>query len=157
MNKTVYIASFKGRKSGWHGLIGSIIRFATKSEYSHTETCVGNPFEGPVLCVSSVGTEGGVRGKVMQLDPKNWDIDPMSWVSEDDVTKFLAEYQGKGYDLVGCVRSVIPFVSREHPEKWFCTETASYIQKLPESWRFPPGDLVAIVRHINIIKDSIKK
>jgi hypothetical protein len=146
---TVYLASFKGTKPGWQGWVERITRWVTKSQYSHTETCIGNPFENRVMCVSSVGTDGGVRGKMMQLSPADWDIVPMPWVSEDDVCNFLAAHKGQGYDLIGCVRSVIPFVSREHPEKWFCTETASAIQKIDDAWRFPPGNLHVFVSRLH--------
>ncbi len=141
----IYLASFKGTHPGWKGWFSSLIKWVTKSQYSHTETCVGNPFESAVLCVSSVGTEGGVRGKVMRLDPKYWDILPMPWVTEGDVITFLAEHKGEGYDVIGCVRSVLPFVSREHSTKWFCSETSASIQKISEAWRFPPGDMHVVV------------
>lgn len=142
---TVYLASFKGTKPGWQGWVERLTRWVTKSQYSHTETTIGNPFAGPVMCVSSVGTDGGVRGKMMQLDPADWDIVPMPWINEDDVINFLAEHKGQGYDLIGCVRSIVPFVSREHADKWFCSETAATIAGMDDAWRFHPGVLHNIV------------
>lgn len=140
-----HLASFKGTKPGWQGWVERITRWVTKSQYSHSEVCIGNPFEGVVLCVSSVGTDGGVRGKMMQLDPKDWDIVPLPWVTEMQLTDFLATHKGEGYDLIGCVRSVVPFVSREHTDKWFCSEVCATIAGYQDAWRFHPG-----VLHVSI-------
>ena len=153
----IYLASFKGRKPGLVGLVERAICWVTKSPYSHTETCIGNPFAGPVMCVSSLGTDGGVRAKTMQLNPAEWDIVPMLWVTEDDVFDFLARHKGQGYDFIGCVRSVIPFVSREHPDKWFCSETASAIQKLQDPWRFKPGDLHVVVTRLHQLHQQLQQ
>lgn len=138
---SVYLASFKGKKAGWQGAVERITCFFTKGPYSHSEIAIGNPFDGAVLCVSSVGTEGGVRGKVMQLDPKDWDVIPLATVYPQQVLNFLTENKGKGYDLIGCVRSVLPFVSREHADKYFCSEVVATIIGFPEPWRMHPNAL----------------
>ncbi len=137
----VYLASYKGTHEGWQGLVNRAIRFFTKSQYSHSEICVGNPFDGAVLCVSSVGTEGGVRGKVMQLNPDKWDIIQLPAVYPQQVLNFLTAHKGKPYDLVGCVRSVLPFVSREHATKYFCSEVCATVIGIQDPWRMHPGVL----------------
>jgi hypothetical protein len=141
----IYLASHKGKSKGFNRCIERVICWATRSEYSHTEICVGNPFDGVVLCVSSVDAEGGVRGVRMQLSPADWDIVAMPWVSERSVKDFLTQHHGCKYDFIGCVRSVLPFVSREHPEKWFCSEVAGTIIGIKDAWRFPPGDLHSVI------------
>lgn len=137
----LHLASYKGTRPGWHGLVNRAIRFFTKSQYSHSEICLGNPFEGPVDCLSSVGTEGGVRIKRMQLDPAKWDVIALPGVSEGAFWNFLADNAGRKYDLVGCVRSVLPFVSREHKTKWFCSEVCATVIGHKEAWRMHPGVL----------------
>ena len=138
---TLYLASYKGTRPGWHGLVNRVIRFFTKSIYSHSEICLGNPFEGRVDCLSSVGTEGGVRIKRMQLDPAKWDVIALPGVSDGAFWNFVADNAGRKYDLVGCVRSVLPFVSREHETKWFCSEVCASVIGHREPWRMHPGVL----------------
>ena len=137
----IYLASYKGTRKGFDGLVNRFIRWATKSDYSHSEICLGNPFDSPVDCISSVGAEGGVRAKTMLLSPDNWDILPLLGVDENDVLEFFAEKHGAKYDYIGCVRSILPFVSREHSERWFCSEVCAAIMGLSEPWRFHPGVL----------------
>ena len=137
----LYLASYKSTHAGWKGLVNRAIRFFTKSQYSHSEICLGNPFAGPVDCLSSVGTEGGVRVKCMQLNPDKWDVIALPDVDEDKFWRFLADNAGQPYDLVGCVRSVLPFVSREHSTKWFCSEVCATVIGHKEAWRMHPGVL----------------
>ena len=82
-----------------------------------------------------------MRGKKMQLNPADWDLVPMPNITENDVMYFLTQHKGEKYDLIGCVRSVIPFVSREHPEKWFCSEVCATLIGHAEPWRMHPGVL----------------
>lgn len=137
----LHLASYKGTRPGWHGLVNRAIRFFTKSQYSHSEICLGNPFEARVDCLSSVGTEGGVRIKRMQLDPAKWDVIALPHVGEGAFWSFLGDNAGRKYDLVGCVRSVLPFVSREHETKWFCSEVCATVIGHKEAWRMHPGVL----------------
>lgn len=136
----VYLCSYKGTRAGLKGLFNKTVRFFTKSIYSHSEISVGNPFDGSVLCVSSVGTEGGVRGKVMQLNPEKWDIVPLP-VYPQQVISFLDANKGKPYDAIGCVRTILPFVSKEHETKYFCSEVVAEIAGYPEPWRMHPAVL----------------
>ena len=137
----VYLASFKGTHAGWQGAFNRFTRWATAGAYSHSEVCIGNPFAGEVLCVSSVGVDGGVRGKTFQLDPSEFDIKPMPGVTPDAVRAFLAAHEGHGYDFVGTVLTVLPFMAREHPQKWICSEVAAHIAGLQDPWRFHPTAL----------------
>ena len=140
----LHLASYKGTQPGWKGLVNRAIRFFTKSIYSHSEICLGDPFNGPVECLSSVGTEGGVRIKTMQLNPEKWDVIALPSVSDGAFWHFLADNAGRPYDLVGCVRSVLPFVSREHPDRWFCSEVCATVIGHGEPWRMHPGVLHAV-------------
>ena len=54
---------------------------------------------------------------------------------------FVIEHRGRPYDLIGCVRSVLPFVSREHKTKWFCSEVCAAVIGHKEPWRMHPGVL----------------
>lgn len=57
----VYLASYKGTRQGWHGAVNAAIRHGSRSIYSHTEVCIGNPFDGDAMCVSASGVDKGVQ------------------------------------------------------------------------------------------------
>lgn len=140
----VYLASYKATQPGMLGLVNRAIRFFTKGPYSHSEIAIGNPFDAPAMCVSSVGTEGGVRAKTMQLNPAKWDLVEQPHITPADALAFLEKHRGKGYDYIGCVRAVLPFVSREHADHWFCSEVCAAIIGHPEPWRMHPNVLHAV-------------
>jgi hypothetical protein len=140
----VYLASYKATQPGALGLVNRAIRFFTKGPYSHSEIAIGNPFDAPAMCVSSVGVEGGVRAKTMQLSPAKWDLVELHHITPANVLTFLDQHKGKPYDFVGCVRSVLPFVSREHADHWFCSEVCSAIIGHAEPWRMHPNVLHAV-------------
>lgn len=143
----VYLASYKSTQAGWAGLFNRLIRWVTKSRYSHSELAIaqsGHPFDAPALCVSSSGVDGGVRLKSMRLAPEKWDLIELHHVTDTAVLDFLRTHKGHGYDYVGCVRSVLPFVSREHTTKWFCSELCAHVIGHAEPWRLHPGVLHAV-------------
>jgi hypothetical protein len=137
----IYLASYKSTPPGLHGLVNRAIRFFTKSIYSHSEICLGDPFAGPVDCLSSSGMDHGVRIKRMQLSAAKWDVIALPHVSEGAYWHFANEHAGRPYDFIGCVRSVLPFVSGEHPTKWFCSEVCAAVMGHTEPWRMHPGVL----------------
>jgi hypothetical protein len=135
-----YLCSYKGTHSGWQGLVNIGIRtLDARTIYSHSEAAIGNPFQSAVPCVSASGVDGGVRRKVMRLSPARWDILPMPWVTEENVTDWEVEHRGKGYDHAGVGRFVLPFLLREHPDLWFCSETVMDIAGYPDAFRFTPA------------------
>lgn len=142
----IYLASYKSTQKGWQGIFNKGIRWLTKSQYSHTEICIGNPFELPVPCISSSGVDGGVRSKTMQISPEKWDILPMPEVTEKDIQDFLSQHKNTGYDFVGAARFLLPFALREHPKKWFCTEAVAAIAGYQDPWRFSPADFHVIAQ-----------
>ena len=145
----IYLASYKGIRSGWRGLINHAIRFSTNSPYSHSEICFGNPFAAPVDCLSSTGLEGGVRIKRMRLNPAKWDLVALHNVDESLARNFFLKNYGRPYDLIGTVRTVLPFVGREHPTRWFCSEVCAEVMGITEAWRMHPGVLHSVAIHQN--------
>ena len=145
----IYLASYKGKVAGLAGIFGAGTRWLTRSEYSHSEACIGNPFDGSVACVSSSPMDGGVRCKIMQLDQKSWDVEPMPWVSDADVLAFLRENKGTGYDWLAIVRFMFPWMRSQSKAKWFCTEAVASIAGYQDPWRFSPADFHIIVQARN--------
>jgi hypothetical protein len=146
---TIYLASYTGTQKGIAGIFNMGIRWLTRSRFSHTEICIGNPFEGAVECVSSSGVDGGVRAKNMKLSPQKWEILPMPWVSEDDVFEFWKAHKGTGYDWAGVVRFLFPWLRAQSKTRWFCTECVAAIAGYPDAWRFSPAEFHIIVEARN--------
>ena len=145
---TIYLASYKGTLPGLHGLVNRVIRWITRSPYSHTEVCVGNPFDAAVPCLSSSGHDGGVRVKTMHLSADKWDVVPMPWICAQDVQDFWLREQGCKYDYAGVLRFAFPWLVGPSERRWFCTEAAAAVAGYPEPWRFSPADfhIVAAAR-----------
>ncbi len=136
--KPVFAASYQGTHRFPLGLVNKGIRALDKADYSHTEVIIGDPLAGPVNCVSSVGVDGGVRGKDMQLHRADWDFLPLPWVQADDVTAWLEKHKGSKYDFWGTGRFALPFLMREHPESWFCSEVGATLARFEQPWRYTP-------------------
>lgn len=155
----VYWASYKGTHAGLAGVVNRGIRRATSSPYSHTELCIGNPFEGVVPCLSSSGVDKGVRRKDMQLSIDKWDIVDLPWVDVNDVCRRFASIQGHPYDFLGVTRFAAPLIApiRQHPTAWFCTEACLFMLGLaPDSeWRFDPASGHALVMQTWRIKFGV--
>jgi len=142
----IYLASYKANRTGFIGNLGNrLIKWVTRSQYSHTEICVGHPFESEVDCLSAEALMGGVRVKRMRLNPESWDVLPLSSVTEEQVRDFVRVYDKEPYDWIGAARSVLPFFGREHPTAWFCSEIAAHIIGIKEPWRQYPGVLHTVV------------
>ena len=142
---TAHLASYKGTQPGLSGLFNRAIRHGSRSIYSHTEICIGNPFESEVMCVSASGVDGGVRSKMMRLSPEKWDIVPVPWVSDERVLNVLDDEGWCGYDYRGVARFAFPWLPdlllMPSNEAWFCSELAAYIMGLDEPWRYAPAEL----------------
>jgi hypothetical protein len=146
----IYLASYRGRSRGVSRVVGMVIRWVTRSEWSHCEVCIGNPFETAVMCVSASGMDGGVRGRVMPLNPERWVLVPLPGVTAGDVEAFLLAHQGAAYDWFGVARFALPLMLRHpDPDRWFCSEAAGAIIGFDEPWRFSPADLHVAARRLS--------
>jgi hypothetical protein len=142
----VYLASYKAHRKGWQGAFNKGVQWLTKSQYSHSELCLGNPFENPVACISASGIDGGIRSKLMQLNPEHWDIVPMPWVDHYAAIHFLRAEQGCKYDYAGVLRFLLPWAVSASKRRWFCSEAVAAMAGLDDPWRFSPADLHVVVK-----------
>lgn len=145
----IYLASYKSTHPGWSGWVNRGIRAVTRSIYSHSEICIGHPFDGPVPCVSASGVDGGVRLKTMQLNPDKWDVLHLPHCTAEDALAFARLYSGAGYDYVGAARFALPWLLGQSKTRWFCSEVAALIMGLQEPWRFSPADLHAVAASLH--------
>lgn len=139
MKTPVYLASYKGTHAGLSGIVNVGIRTLDHSIYSHTEICLGNPFDTAAECYSSSGVDHGVRMKTMQLNPEKWDVLYLPFADAQAVQQHFAATDNAGYDYLGVGRFALPFMLREHPTRWFCDEWCLSALGVREPWRFSPG------------------
>ncbi len=141
---SVYLASYKDTHRGLAGLVNVAIRVLDRAAYSHSEICIGNPFEGEAECFSASGVDGGVRMKRMQLSRAKWDVLHLPGVSEQQVREHYHRRKGAGYDYWGTGRFALPWLLREHLTKDFCSEFCGAAMGLWEPWRYSPQGLLCI-------------
>ncbi|OOS24643.1 enoyl-CoA hydratase [Moraxella pluranimalium] len=136
MDNKVYLACYHGKATKrWHRVCDAITKFFTRGKYSHCEIAVhlhGNRYK----CYSSSYRDGGVRVKVMVLDPNKWDLLPLD-VSAMQVQQYFGATRGASYDLVGALGCVAGL--RQHPHKYFCSEWCfNAITRTQDGWRVSP-------------------
>lgn len=145
----VYLASYKGVHDGLPGIVNLGIQFMDRSKYSHSELTIGHPFARVVNCYSSSGVDHGVRVKQMMLDPNKWDVVCLNHISPEQVVECFNRTRGEKYDYFGTGRFMLPFLLREHPSRWFCSEWVAWVMGYEQPWRFSPAAV-----HVLAIKNG---
>ena len=162
MHNQVYLALYKGRKTGLKpsDLIARcsdwLTRKLTKGAYSHCEIAVermeftsGDHYEHEVVydCYSSSIRDGGVRCKQIDVtDSTKWDLVPLDCPTSQ-ITAYFARTQGKKYDWWGAIGIV--FGIKQKRSKYFCSEWCfNAIHSTEEGWRFSPNQLAAMFKDI---------
>jgi hypothetical protein len=116
------LAFYKGKGN----LIDKIIRWRTKSVYSHVEIV----FNGikPSLWFSSSPRDGGVRFREIKPDPEHWDYIELGRGTTDAYLAAKA-IERKGYDYVGAIFGAGLKTHIENPKRYFCCEAVAYALK----------------------------
>lgn len=135
----IFLGSYKGTHRGLAGIVNVGIRALDRAKYSHSEICVGSSFDDPFECYSSSGVDHGVRQKTMRLAPEKWDLLYLPFVDEKQIRQHFLQTQGAPYDFWGVGRFALPFLLREHPTAWFCSEWCLAAVGMTEPWRFSPS------------------
>lgn len=94
-------------------------------------------------CVSASFVDGGVRGKIIAMPAEKWRIYEVDRVTKTAVKSWLAENDGKGYDVLG----LAGFVWRPIKgwlKKKFCSECGAEILGLPDPWRYDVATLESV-------------
>lgn len=104
------LAFYKGQGN----FFDALVRFVTRSEYSHCELVIGD------LCWSASPRDGGVRRAVINLQSGRWDVIDIEG-NEAAADLWFKSREGAGYDWIGLLRTVIPFFPHSKT-KYFCSE-----------------------------------
>lgn len=122
----------------------ALIRRWQRSPYSHCEvitSVVADQYE----CWSASAQDGGVRRKVMTLNPAHWELYLMRRADPDKVRAWFFDHEGDGYDLLG----LLGFAWRPwrgERSKWWCSEAAAAAMGFREPFRFDVATFAEVVR-----------
>lgn len=132
------LAFYRGRKR----FFNRFVSWWTRGPYSHVEAVFGDPSR-PVLCGSSSFMDGGVRLKVINLDPAHWDLLEAPAIDGERVRAGFDRMIGTPYDMLGLLSTSIPLVP--HLERGqFCNEVVGHLGGLGESWRMNPNGFARV-------------
>ena len=155
-NQQIYLALYRGRRSGsglkvWLARAADwLTRKITRGQYSHCEIAIRLPENAadtaPLYeCRSASIRDSGVRMKVMSLPPDKWDVIPLpaSQAMAERLQNLWDNTRTAPYDYAGAIGLAIS--CRHSRRRWFCSEWCAQAIGLPESWRFSPNSLPAVV------------
>ena len=155
----MYVASYKGTRSGLKGLFNIGCRLVLRSWYSHSELLLFNDSHPLVPRVTGYSVEfaAGVRKKVFTLDWYKWDVVEIPY-NAHAILKFEEWIaQRRRYDVLGLVfirtwfiHNILMLIRgyrQQHNRRMWCSEAvANAIFSTPEmeyteGWRFDPAVL----------------
>ena len=87
----VRLALYKHKRTGFAGIGPALIRWWTKSPYSHCELVVDG------VAYSSSVQDGGVRAKRIEFNPAHWDFVDLPWADPAAVLRHFRRTDGEPY------------------------------------------------------------
>lgn len=138
------IAFFKGKDRAFNRFVS----WWTNGPYSHCEAVfeLEQELSGPVPCWSSSWMDGGVRRKVMALNPDHWDIIDVPAFDDARALWWFDEHEGDPYDLFGLFSTSSPI--RHALRRWFCNEAVGAAGGVRDAWRFNPNSFAVFVERL---------
>jgi hypothetical protein len=131
------VAFYRGTHAGLPGVYNRLVRWWTRSQYSHVELIL--PWGA---AASSSAMDGGVRFKFIDFDPALWDFVDVPLELASSAEDWFNTHYGQGYDYLGNVHFVLSAVG-DDKRKWFCSEAVAAALGMPNPERFDPGTLHA--------------
>lgn len=143
----IYAAFYKKKRpvdslvTAWYRLADEITRLVTRGIYSHCEIAIKEGDE--YRCYSASIRDGGVRSKLMPLDPDDWDlVDISGAVSAQQIVDFYIKTAGSKYDFIGLLS---PVVGQWHDtNKYFCSEWCAEALGITRPYKISPASLYPI-------------
>lgn len=133
----VVLALYKGppkKRKVWQWIEHYAIRFWTGSQYSHAELCIDG------VCYGSSSRDGGVRKKVIALDPTRWDLVPLREADTAIALQWFTDHEGASYDWTNIARFVIPVLGHRG-NQWICFEAIGEMLQLAATHKLTGRDL----------------
>jgi hypothetical protein len=134
--------------------VDRVIRWATRSPYSHVEVLLDGIPEGGSTrtSYSASGRDGGVREKGITFDAGKWDFVSVPWVDPIKALAIFSQEQGSAYDWLGLILSQVLNLHRGSKGRWFCSELIAHVLGLPSPSSWSRGEVKDIVDYLNRIR-----
>jgi hypothetical protein len=145
MKAQIEIAFYRG--SG--RVLDKVIRWWTRSQFSHVEIVISRDGDKAVL-FSASARDGGVRKATREWVPEQWEVVSVRHrISPLDLALFMRDEIGAGYDYAGLFGSQLFASGWQSKRRWFCSEICAAILGLPEPQRYSPESLRKMVLFLN--------
>lgn len=143
MKVGLYVGNHAGdslaARAGWW-----VTRNTQKGDFgnvTHVEAIHAEHTDGSVTIASASLRDGGVRDKVVVLQPDHWRIVNVGLWDVARSVDLLAKTKGRQYDWRGALATRLP--GRHDDAAWFCNEWVGY-PFLREAWTFGPHQFAAV-------------
>lgn len=122
----IKIAFFRGRG----GFVNKVVRWWTKSEYSHAELIMPDGITW--IGISPFKTSRLQAIYKLDYDPKEWDFVSIEISAEQlsIVNEFFEFTKGSHYDWVGMILSQLLPYNIKRKNKWYCSEWIAYALRI---------------------------
>lgn len=137
------VAFYKSARPGLAGIYNRLVAWWTKSPYSHVELVLSTGRSW-----SASFEDGGVRSKLIDFDPKKWDLVDVPAHLEPAAAAWFARNRGAKYDLRGNLQFILA-PAGESENRWFCSEAVAAALGIPDPWRYDPGTLASALTLLN--------
>lgn len=135
----VKLVAYKGKG----GLFNALVRFWTRSPYSHCEVWLAG------TCYSSSIADKGVRPKQIDIKNGSWGVYDIPWANPADVLAYYTRTQHHPYGFLDLVlRNVLRIPSRDGKGQ-FCSEWCANALGLPDARDHSPASLVRLCQRIS--------
>lgn len=131
------IALYKGTRPGIKGIYNRLVRWWTRSPYSHCELVFSDG-----IAASSSLEDGGVRFKWIEFDAERWDFIELPTALEEGAYTWFNEHRGRKYDVMGNLQFILACIPSSS-NRWFCSEAVAAALGLREAWRYDPATLAS--------------
>jgi hypothetical protein len=144
-DQTVLIALYNNHD--WWDIGAKLIKWWTKSDYSHVEIFIGD------YSYSSSIPDGGVRRKLrteIQKHPDNWLVFPLQpWARSSRILEYFKETEGTGYGWIGLLLGQVLNI-RIDGRGDFCSEWfMKALGIVPNAQQYSPEDARALCKALN--------
>jgi len=130
-------AFYKGTRPGLAGVYNHLVRWWTRSDFSHVELVLSSG-----RAWSASFADGGVRNKLIDFDTKNWILIDLPPELEQGAEAWFRSHCGAKYDLLGNLQFLLAPIPHSKG-RWFCSEAVAAALGIPDPWRYSPGTLAS--------------
>lgn len=141
---TFRAAFYKGTRPGIAGIYNRLVRFWTRSGYSHCELVFSDG-----MAASSSYMDHGVRFSRIEFDDAKWDFVELPSHLELSARAWFEAHKGERYDLRGNLHFIIGPM-KDVKAAWFCSESLAAALGMLDPWRYDPGVLASALRAYSV-------